>query len=29
LDMVLTKFGPDTVAHLRQMAAHKLVRHYA
>jgi radical SAM superfamily enzyme YgiQ (UPF0313 family) len=29
LDMVLKKFGPDTVAHIRDMASHKLERQYA
>lgn len=29
LDMVNKKFGPDTVAHIKQMASHKLVRKYA
>lgn len=29
LDMVLKKFGPDTVQHIREMASHTLVRQYA
>lgn len=29
LDMVRTRFGPDTVDHIRQMTAHKLDRKYA
>jgi anaerobic magnesium-protoporphyrin IX monomethyl ester cyclase len=29
LDMVLRKFGPETVQHIREMASHKLVRQYA
>lgn len=29
LDMVLKKFGPDTVEHIREMASHKLERRFA
>ncbi len=29
LDMILKKFGPDTVAHIREMASHKLERRLA
>ena len=29
LDMCEKKFGPDTVAHLKEMVSHKLVRKFA
>ena len=29
LDMVRDKFGPETVAHIREMTSHRLERTYA